>query len=189
MGKGKSEGINWVSINGLSSPKSAHLMTACPVWAGFGWSGGWGHRAPEPCKRWPAAAAAAARRTGHPMTTPRRAWLPFGRRWSCTAGGLVMGGKNKTCSNTQDCSLNKAHWHKTRRDLPMKTEPKKKVMGMLTIGAAMFRNQLGLMGKNLRKSRKKNRESLFSSTWQQKATYFYYSLPRKMTDKSHSFQL
>lgn len=46
----------------------------------------------------------------------------------------------------------------------MKTDPKKKVMGMLTIGAAMFINQLGLMGKNLRKSRKKNRESLFSST-------------------------
>lgn len=46
----------------------------------------------------------------------------------------------------------------------MKTEPKKKVMGMLRMGAAMFRNQLGLMGKNLRKSRKKNSESLFSST-------------------------
>ena len=29
----------------------------------------------------------------------------------------------------------------------------------------MFRNQLGVMGKNLRKSRKKNRQSLFSSTW------------------------
>lgn len=50
--------------------------------------------------------------------------------------------------------------------LPMKTEQKKKVMGMLTIGADMFRNQLGVMGKNLRKSRKKNKQSWFSSTWE-----------------------
>lgn len=50
----------------------------------------------------------------------------------------------------------------------MKTEPKKKVMGMLTIGAHMFRNQLGVMGKNLRKSRKKNKLSWFSSTWEVK---------------------
>lgn len=55
--------------------------------------------------------------------------------------------------------------------LPMKTEQKKKVMGMLTIGADMFRNQLGLMGKNLRKSRKKNKQSLFSSTWREKVRY------------------
>lgn len=50
----------------------------------------------------------------------------------------------------------------------MKTEQKKKVMGMLTIGADMFRNQLGVMGKNLRKSRKKNKQSWFSSTWEGK---------------------
>lgn len=49
--------------------------------------------------------------------------------------------------------------------IPMKTEQKKKVMGMLTIGADMFRNQLGVMGKNLKKSRKKNKQSWFSSTW------------------------
>lgn len=86
--KGRSEGVNWVPINGLSSPRSAHLTTARPVWAGSGWSGGWVRRAPEPCMRWLVAAAATARRTGHPATTPRRAWLPFVRRWSCTAGGL-----------------------------------------------------------------------------------------------------
>lgn len=39
-------------------------------------------------------------------------------------------------------------------------------MGILTIGADMFRNQLGVIGKNLRKSRKKNRQSWFSSTYE-----------------------
>lgn len=48
---------------------------------------------------------------------------------------------------------------------PMKTEQKKNVIGMLTIGADMLRNQLGVMGKNLRKSRKKNKQSWLSSTW------------------------
>lgn len=40
-------------------------------------------------------------------------------------------------------------------------------MGILTIGADMFRNQLGVMGKNLRKSKKKNRQSWFSSTYKE----------------------
>lgn len=48
---------------------------------------------------------------------------------------------------------------------PIKTEQKKNVMGMLTMGADMLRNQLGVMGKNLRKSRKKNKQSWLSSTW------------------------
>lgn len=52
----------------------------------------------------------------------------------------------------------------------MKTEQKKKVMGMFTIGADIFRNQLGVMGKNLRKSRKKNKQSWFSSTWKIRRT-------------------
>lgn len=46
----------------------------------------------------------------------------------------------------------------------MKTEKKKNVTGMLTMGADMLRNQLGVMGKNLRKRRKKNRQDWFSST-------------------------
>ena len=53
---------------------------------------------------------------------------------------------------------------------PMKTEQKKKVMGMFTIGADMFRNQLGVIGKNLKKSRKKNKQSWFSSTWGERRT-------------------
>lgn len=56
--------------------------------------------------------------------------------------------------------------------LPMKMEQKKKVMGMLTIGADMFRNQFGDMGKNLRKSRKKNKQSLLSSTWEINREYW-----------------
>lgn len=48
---------------------------------------------------------------------------------------------------------------------PIKTEQKKNVMGMLTMGADMLRNQLGVMGKNLRNSRKKNKQSWLSSTW------------------------
>lgn len=46
----------------------------------------------------------------------------------------------------------------------MKTEKKKNVTGMLTMGADMLRNQLGVMGKNLRKRRKNNRQDWFSST-------------------------
>lgn len=41
---------------------------------------------------------------------------------------------------------------------------------MFTIGADIFRNQLGVMGKNLRKSRKKNKQSWFSSTWKIRRT-------------------
>lgn len=48
---------------------------------------------------------------------------------------------------------------------PIKTEQKKNVIGMLTMGADMLRNQLGVMGKNLRNSRKKNKQSWLSSTW------------------------
>ncbi len=49
--------------------------------------------------------------------------------------------------------------------LPMKTAMKKRVMGIFSIGEVMFKNQFGLMGKNLRNSRKKNKLPLFSSTW------------------------
>lgn len=48
---------------------------------------------------------------------------------------------------------------------PIKTEQKKNVIGMLTMGADMLRNQFGVMGKNLRNSRKKNKQSWLSSTW------------------------
>lgn len=49
--------------------------------------------------------------------------------------------------------------------LPMKTAMKKRVTGIFNIGEVMFKNQLGLIGKNLRNSRKKKRLLLFSSTW------------------------
>lgn len=42
---------------------------------------------------------------------------------------------------------------------------KKRVTGIFSIGEVMFKNQFGLMGKNLRNSRKKNKLLLFSSTW------------------------
>lgn len=48
--------------------------------------------------------------------------------------------------------------------LPMKTAMKKRVTGMFSIGDAMFKNQFGLMGKNRRKRRKKNKLLRFSST-------------------------
>lgn len=47
----------------------------------------------------------------------------------------------------------------------MKTAMKKIVTGILSIGEVMFKNQFGLMGKNLRNSRKKNKLLRFSSTW------------------------
>lgn len=47
----------------------------------------------------------------------------------------------------------------------MKTAMKKRVTGIFSIGEVMFKNQFGLMGKNLRNSRKKNKLLLFSSTW------------------------
>lgn len=71
--------------------------------------------------------------------------------------------------------------------LPMKTEQKKKVMGMFTIGADIFRNQLGVMGKNLRKSKKKNRQSWFSSTWKIRTTdqMGWRNLPRQAVGVCH----
>lgn len=51
--------------------------------------------------------------------------------------------------------------------LPIKTEQKKYVMGILTIGADMFKNQLGVMGKNLRKSKKKKRQSWLTSIYEE----------------------
>lgn len=48
---------------------------------------------------------------------------------------------------------------------PMKTAMKKRVTGIFSIGEVMFKNQLGLMGKNLRNNRKKNKLLLFSSTF------------------------
>ena len=45
----------------------------------------------------------------------------------------------------------------------MRTEKKNMGMGILRIGEVTFRNQLGVIGKNLRKSRKKNKLLLFSS--------------------------
>lgn len=56
---------------------------------------------------------------------------------------------------------------------PTKTEQKNSVMGMLTMGADMLRNQLGVMGKNLRNSRKKNKQSWLSSTWKTQEKWFY----------------
>lgn len=47
---------------------------------------------------------------------------------------------------------------------PMRMEKKNMGMGMLRIGEVMFKNQLGVMGKNRRKSKKKNKLLLFSST-------------------------
>lgn len=47
---------------------------------------------------------------------------------------------------------------------PMNTEKKKMGMGMLRTGQVMFRNQLGVIGKKRRKSRKKNKLLRFSST-------------------------
>lgn len=47
---------------------------------------------------------------------------------------------------------------------PIRTEKKNMGMGMLRIGDVTFKNQLGVMGKKRRKSRKKNRLLLFSST-------------------------
>lgn len=61
----------------------------------------------------------------------------------------------------------------------MKTEQKKNVMGMLTMGADMLRNQLGVMGKNLRKSRKKNKQSWLSSTWKSEDKLWCYRQARK----------
>lgn len=46
----------------------------------------------------------------------------------------------------------------------MKTAMKKRVTGIFSIGDAMLRNQFGLIGKNLRNRRKKNKLLLFSST-------------------------
>lgn len=57
------------------------------------WSVGWVHPAAEPCRRWPAAVTAAARRTGHPGMTVQRAWHLSAHRWSCREGDLE---KNET---------------------------------------------------------------------------------------------
>lgn len=46
----------------------------------------------------------------------------------------------------------------------MRMEKKNMGMGMLRIGEVIFKNQLGVMGKNRRKSKKKNKLLLFSST-------------------------
>lgn len=151
------------------------------------WSVGWVHPAAEPCRRWPAAVTAAARRTGHPGMTVQRAWHLSAHRWSCREGDLekkrniytellhkwsqkhIMMKKNTlprwllgwapVQTETEWCTVYYIC-------LPMKTEKKKNVMGMFTIGADMFKNQLGVMGKNRKKSRKKKRQSLFSSTWE-----------------------
>lgn len=50
----------------------------------------------------------------------------------------------------------------------MRTEKKNWEMGMFRMGAERFRNQFGVMGNSLRNSRKKNKQLLFSSTWQEK---------------------
>lgn len=47
---------------------------------------------------------------------------------------------------------------------PIRTEKKNMGMGMLRMGEVTFKNQLGVIGKKRRKSRKKNRLLLFSST-------------------------
>lgn len=52
--------------------------------------------------------------------------------------------------------------------LPIRTEKKNCTMGMFRIGADRFKNQLGVMGKSLKNSKKKNKLFLFSSTWSQK---------------------
>lgn len=87
-------------ITGPSFLGWAHSATGRPVWGAAGWGGGWGHRAPEPCTRWPAAAAAAPRRTGRPATTPRTAWRPSGRRWSCRAADLWQQNRDSAVGNT-----------------------------------------------------------------------------------------
>lgn len=51
---------------------------------------------------------------------------------------------------------------------PMNTDKKKIGIGMLRTGQVMFRNQLGVIGKKRRKSRKKNKLLRFSFTWQRK---------------------
>ena len=48
--------------------------------------------------------------------------------------------------------------------LPINTDKKNKWIGMLSIGEAMFRNQLGDIGNSLRNNRKKNKLSILSCT-------------------------
>lgn len=48
---------------------------------------------------------------------------------------------------------------------PIRTEKKNCIRGMFRIGAERFKNQFGVMGKSLRKSKKKNKLFLFSSTF------------------------
>lgn len=48
---------------------------------------------------------------------------------------------------------------------PISTEKKNCTKGMFRIGAERFKNQFGVTGKSLKNSKKKNKPSLFSSTF------------------------
>ena len=49
--------------------------------------------------------------------------------------------------------------------LPINTDGKNKCIGTFKIGEAMFRNQFGDIGNSRKNKRKKNKLSIFSSTW------------------------
>ena len=66
------------------------------------------------------------------------------------------------------------------KNLPISTEKKNCIIGTSNIGDAILRNQLGDMGKTLRKSRKKNSWSRFSLTCERKYTYWRLILVRSI---------
>jgi hypothetical protein len=57
--------------------------------------------------------------------------------------------------------LNLDFYIPSKKSLPINTDKKNKCIGTFTIGDAMFKNQFGVIGKNLRNNRKKNKLSLF----------------------------
>jgi hypothetical protein len=60
----------------------------------------------------------------------------------------------------------------TQQNLPINTEGKNNFNGTSSTGDAIFRNQLGLIGKKRRKRRNPNRLSPFSFIWKSRKVFF-----------------